>query len=120
MPTKSKIEAALKERIKRDDPDNFDPERWKKVRLGFTYGEDEELVDIAIYETTEELLNKEGRYMPDKVWRALVDEVNADKKAEDALVPMRDAASNARRLPVNDEGPLTGRPPVRPTLKRRQ
>lgn len=119
MPTKPEIEAALKERIQRDDPDNFDPTIWKKVRLGFTYDDDEELVDIAIYETTEKLLSQEGRYMPDKVWRALVSKVNADKKAEEAVDPMMDAVLDSRPLPVNDEGPLTGRPPRRPTLKRR-
>lgn len=119
MPNKAKIEAALKERIMRDDPDNFDPENWKKARLGFTYDNDEELVDIAVYETTEELLNKEERYMPDTVWRALVAEVGVDTKAEDAIVSMRDAGIRARPRPVNDEGPRTGRPPVRPTLKRR-
>jgi hypothetical protein len=119
MPNKREIEAALKERIKRDDPANFEPNRWKKVRLGFTYDDNEELVDIAIYETMEQLLQDENRYMPDRVWRVLVDEVNADKKAEEAIGPMRDAALRSRLLPVDDEGPLTGRPPRRPTLKRR-
>lgn len=119
MPTRPEIEAALMERIKLDDPNNFDPERWKKGRLGFTYDEDEELIDIAIYETTEKLLSHEDRYMPDSVWRALVNKVNADKKAEEAIDPMMDAVLRSRPLPVNDEGPLTGRPPRRPTLKRR-
>lgn len=120
MPTEARMEEALKERVRRDDSANFDPERWKKVRLGFTYDEDEELVDIAIFETTDEVVREEGRYLPDEVWRELIEVVGADKKAGEAIDPMMTAALQAEPLPRNDEGPIMGRPRRRPTLKRRQ
>ena len=120
MPTEAQMEEALKERVKSDDPANFDPDRWKKVRLGFTYDEDKELVDIAIFETTDDLVRDEKRFLPDEVWHALLDEVGLDTKAGDAIDPMMNAALRSRPLPENDEGPVTGRPRKRPTLKRRQ
>jgi hypothetical protein len=119
MPTTEQMEDALMERVKRDDPENFDPDGWKDVRLGFTYDDDEELVDIAIFETTDGVVRAEGKFMPDPVWHELIDRVNADDNAGDAIDPMMDAALQSKPLPANDEGFVTGRPPQRPTLKRR-
>lgn len=119
MPTEEQLEEALKARVKRDDPANFDPDRWKKVRLGFTYDEDRELMDIAIFETADGVVKDEERFLPDEVWRAMLDEVSLDTKAGDAVTPMMNAALRSRPLPENDEGPVASRPPKRPTLKRR-
>lgn len=106
----------LKERIGRDNPGTFNSAVWDQVRFGSYYGEEQELINIVVYETTDKVINKSGRsYMPTQVWKDLIASVKVDTLPKDAVNPMMDAAQRA--LPWDDEGPKAGRPPTRPTLR---
>ena len=106
----------LKLRIGTDNPNQFNSAIWDQVRFGSYYDEDQELVNIVVYETTDKVINKnEKRYMPTQVWKDLIASVKLDTLPKDAITPMMDAAQ--RSLPWDNEGPNAGRPKNRPTLK---
>jgi hypothetical protein len=89
MATQSQIEIALRERIKDDvSPDIFDPKLWKDVPFGRYYGDDDELTNIVVFETTEQVVNEEGRTLPPIVWRALIDEIAPDTTPKAAIPKM--------------------------------
>ena len=106
----------LKHRISTDNPSQFNSAVWDQVRFGSYYDEDQELVNIVVFETTDRVINKtEKRYMPTKVWKDLIASVKVDTLPKDAINPMMDAAQ--RSLPWDNEGPNAGRPKNKPTLK---
>lgn len=106
----------LKQRISTDNQNQFNAAIWDRVRFGSYYDEDQELVNIVVYETTDKVINKhEKRYMPEQVWKNLIAGVKVDTLPKDAINPMMDAAQRSR--PWDDEGPKAGRPKIRPTLK---
>jgi hypothetical protein len=106
----------LKSRISSDNPNQFNSAIWDRVNFGSYYDQDQELVNIVVYETTDKVINKhEKRYMPTQVWKNLIASVKLDTLPKDAINPMMDAAQ--RSLPWNNEGLSAGRPQNRPTLK---
>lgn len=106
----------LKQRIGTDNPNQFNPAVWDQVRFGSYYDEDQELVNIVVFETADKVINKnEKRYLPTQVWKDLIASVSVDTLPKDAINPMMDAAQ--RSLSWDNEGPNAGRPKSRPTLK---
>lgn len=119
MPTRTEMKTALKERIELDDPSNFNSNlnNWDQVRLGIYYDEDKELIDIAIYETTANAVAAVGKFLPGPVWRNLLTQIGPGNTPEQVIDPMMDAAVRSVRRQPNDEGPITDRPPQKPTLR---
>jgi hypothetical protein len=119
MTTRSQMKSALRDRIQLDDPGNFgsNVNNWDQVRLGIYYDEDKELIDIAIYETAATTVALEGKYLPGPVWRNLLAQIGPANTPEQVVDPMMDAAVRAVRRDGNDEGPVTDRPPQKPTLR---
>ena len=110
------LSSELKQRIATDNPNQFNEAIWDQVRFGSYYDEDQELVNIVVYETTDKVINKhEKRYLPSQVWKDLIAGVTLDTLPKDAINPMMDAAQRSR--PWDNEGPNAGRPKNRPTLK---
>jgi len=106
----------LKQRIATDNPSQFNAAVWDQVRFGSYYDEDQELVNIVVYETTDKVINKqEKRYLPSQVWKDLIAGVTLDTPPKDAINPMMDAAQRSK--PWDNEGPNAGRPKSKPTLK---
>lgn len=119
-PIRLTVKETLRERIAADDPANFREGNWDKVRLGLYYDEDDELVNIVVYETAAHVASSKervGRYLPDEVWRNLIARVGPNNTAEEAVEPMVDAVMRAVPLPAGDEGPVINRPRRRPTLR---
>ena len=119
-PMRGVVKDMLKERIASDDPANFRDGNWDKVRLGLYYDEDDELVNIVVYETAAYVAGSKertGRYLPDEVWRNLIARVGPNNTPDEAVEPMVDAVMRAVPLPEGDEGPVINRPPTRPTLR---
>lgn len=119
-PTRATVRETLRERIAADDPVNFRPADWDKVRLGLYYDEDDELINIVVYETAAYVASSKervGRYLPDEVWRNLIAKVGPNNTPEEALDPLVDAVLRAQPLPEGDEGPVINRPRKRPTLR---
>jgi hypothetical protein len=119
MPTQDQIEQALRKRVQGDNPRNFDEKKWKEKAFERYYGEDDELVNIVVYETTERVVNAEGRTLPVAVWQQLIDEVSPETTPKNAIPKMHLATFAAQPMMANDEGLDTGKPPKPPTLKRR-
>ena len=117
MPTRTQIKAILRQRISSDDPTNFNSAIWDKVRLGVYYDEDEELVDIIVYETTAYIAGVENRFIPEQVWRNLISKVNPNNTPDEAVDPMLEAALRAELVPEGQEPPAVNRPKIRPTLR---
>jgi hypothetical protein len=120
MPTEQQIEQALRTRVQGDNPGNFDESKWKDKPFRRYYGEDDEFVNIVVYETTERVVNAEGRTLPVPVWQQLIKEVSPDTTPKNAIPKMHLATFAAQPMMANDEGLDTGKPPKPPTLKRRQ
>jgi hypothetical protein len=119
-PLKGVMKDTLKERIAADDPTNFRDGNWDKIRFGLYYDEDDELVNIVVYETAAFVASsreKTGRYLPDDVWRNLIARVGPNHTPEEALDPMVDAVMRSLPLPEGDEGPIINGPRKRPTLR---
>lgn len=119
-PLKGVIKDTLQKRIADDDPSNFNKDHWDKVRLGIYYDDDDELVNIIVYETAAFVASSEqkvGKYLPESVWRNLIAKVGPNNTPEEALEPMVDAVIRAVPLPEGDEGPVINRPRKRPTLR---
>jgi len=122
QPLKGVMKDTLRERIASDDPQNFKDGDWEKVRLGIYYDDDDELVNIIVYETAAFVAGskqKVGKYLPEDVWRNLIARVGPNNTPEEALVPMVDAVLRSVPLPEGDEGPVINRPRPRerPTLR---
>lgn len=119
MPTRTEIKTALRDRIQLDDPGNFNNNlnSWDQVRLGIYYDEDKELIDIAVYETTANAVAALGKFLPGPVWRNLLTQIGPAQTPEQVVDPMMDAAVRSVRHQPNDEGPITDRPPQKPTLR---
>lgn len=119
MPTRTEMKTALKDRIQLDDPGNFNSNlnNWDQVRLGIYYDEDKELIDIAVYETTANIVAALGKFLPGPVWRNLLTQVGPGNTPEQVVDPMMDAAVRSVRRQQNDEGPISDRPPQKPTLR---
>ena len=120
MPTAKQLEDDLRARIEGDNPGNFDPAAWKDKAFRRYYGDDDEFVNIVVYETTERAVNKEGRTLPVPVWQQLIAEVTPDTTPKSAIPKMHLATFAAQMMTGNDEGLDTGKPPKPPTLKRRE
>ena len=119
-PLKGVLKDTLKDRIATDDPLNFKDGGWEKVRLGIYYDEDDELVNIVVYETAAFVAQsqKTGKYLPDEVWRNLIAQVGPNNTPEEALDPMANAVMLGAPLPVGNEGPINHWPVRRkPTLR---
>lgn len=119
MPTRTQMKNLFKQRISWDDPDTFNSNSatWNTVRLGIYYDEDDELINIVVYETTALAAGMEDRYLPDDVWRNLIAKVGPTHTPEEAVDPMMDAAMRAKPVPPGEEPPAVNRPRSRPTLK---
>ena len=100
MPSKPVLGAALKSRVRGDNPDFFTPEVWDgddwlAVPLGHFYGEDDEIVNAVVFEVTRDVLLTEQRKLPDSAKTQLVDRVGPDAKPPDAVNEMFSAAQLA-------------------------
>lgn len=118
MATTQEIEEALRSRISHDNPGQFNEAGWKDKPFSRYYGEDDEMVNIIVYETTERVVNREGKTLPVIVWQQLIEEVGPTTTPKSAIPKMRLASFAALPMVGNDEGLDTGRPAKPPTLRR--
>lgn len=121
-PLRGVLKDLLKDRIAIDDPTNFKNGGliWDKARLGLYYDDDDELINIVVYETAASAVVSENngtRYLPDDVWRNLIARVGPTTTADDAVDPMVDAVIRAVPLPPGNEGPFPKGPLTKPTLR---
>ena len=98
MPTIDKIEDALKKRISNDVGSVFNPSIWKDIPFINYYGNDDEVVNVVVYETTEGVVKSEGKTLPDNVWKALIAAVSPATLPKNAINTMW--LASIRAVPV--------------------
>src|SRR4051812_22460802 len=100
MPSEKLLKKALHDRIQADvPPAQFDEEEWSEVSLGDYYRSDIIKIDIMVYTTTEQALNKEGRTLPDRVRRDMLSGISINTTPKAAVPLMFDAATRA--IPIS-------------------
>lgn len=117
MADPGQVQAALLSRIQADRPDLFDPGIWKDVPFGKYYDDDDEKINIVVFETTEGVVRQEGRTLPDMVWRHLIDEVGPETTPKAAISKMWLATLGAQPI-IGEETPPGGTKRDRRTLRR--
>lgn len=120
MASTKQIEDALGSRIRQDNPGQFDQATWKEKPFSRYYGNDDEMVNIVVYETTERVVNGEGKTLPVVVWQQLIEEVGPTTTPKSAIPKMRLASFAAVMMVGADEGLDAGRPAEPPVLRRRR
>lgn len=118
MATPGQVEQALLNRIQKDNPGKFKKTIWKDVTFGKYYDNDDELINIVVYETTEGVVNEEGRTLPSMVWRKLIDMIGPETTPKSALSKMWLATLGAQPMKDEEEPPTLERRRKPPVLKR--
>jgi hypothetical protein len=100
MPSKKVLATALKARIRANNlefftPEDWDGDAWLEVPLGRFYDENEEMVDVVVFEVTRNVLKKEQRKMPASAEDQLAERVNVGTTPPDAVNEMFAAAQFA-------------------------
>lgn len=99
MPSKKTLDEALHVRLLIDNPDrlrfmDWVNGNWRQAALGVFY-QDEDVLDNAIFEITQAVLEVEGRTLPDSAANQLREDVDRDTGPEVAVKQMFKAAQDA-------------------------
>jgi|GEM_PF-5488742 len=99
MPSKKTLDEALHVRLLIDNHERLDfidwvNGNWHQAALGVFYS-DGDVLDRAIFEITQAVLEVEGRTLPDNAANELREAVDRDTMPEDAVKEMFKAAQDA-------------------------